>query len=366
MIIKINKTSYYKLRHKQKLGFLIKNIEKNSFEPKKTGILIVNLGTPKTTDYKDIRKYLKEFLSDRRVIELHPVIWQIILNLFVLTFRPLKTAKLYKKTLLKDSNELPLRHYTKKQSEKLQLILKKKYKNKVTAEWAMCYGSPSIINGIESLKNEDCDNIIIFPLYPQYSATTTASVCDCVFKNLMKMRVQPSVQICQPYGSSEIYIETLSKSIEEHLLSLKWKPEKILVSFHGLPQKYCDKGDPYRNHCKITYELIKNKLETKGYDFILTFQSRFGYNHWIKPYTNETIKNLALSGIKNIALICPGFPSDCLETLLEINIEAREVFMSHGGENFTYIPCLNDSEPHIKMLTALIERNLSDLVKKNT
>lgn len=333
-------------------------IYNKSSDSEKIGILIINLGTPNSTKWIEIYKYLQEFLSDKRVIELNPLLWKLILNIFILPFRTKKTVNLYKKAWLNDINESPLRYYTRKQSEKLQLALEKEYGENIIVDWAMRYGLPSIDSKIKNLKNKGCSKITILPLYPQYSATTTASVCDSVFKSLMKMRLQPSINICPPYAFSEIYINTISKTIQDHISSLDWKAEKILLSFHGLPKKYCDKGDPYREQCQKTSSLIEKKLKYKNDMLITTFQSRFGYTKWLEPYTDEVIKNIALSGVKNIAIICPGFASDCIETIEEICIQAKEIFISNGGKKFTYIPCLNDSEEHIKMLYNLIEKTI--------
>ena len=319
----------------------------------KTGVLIINLGTPDSTNWWDIRKYLKEFLSDRRVIEVNPIIWQLILNIFILTFRPGKTAHAYKKIWFKETNESPLLFYTKKQSEKL----KEKIANKnLFVDFAMRYGNPSIKSKLKFLKDQGCENIIILPLYPQYAAATTATVCDEVYRSLMKMRWQPSLQIIPHYESENLYISALASSIKNKIQSIDWKPELIIASYHGIPKSYFDKGDPYQCYCQKTSRLLKEKFN--DVEIQTTFQSRFGPQEWLKPYTDKTIDELPKKGIKNILVICPGFASDCVETLEEINIQARESFVENGGKNFDLIPCLNDSESHINLLKVLVERYL--------
>ena len=319
----------------------------------KTGILLVNLGTPVSTNWWDIRKYLKEFLSDRRVIEVNPILWKLILNLFILTFRPSKTAQAYKKIWLKDTNESPLRYFTRNQAEKL----KQRVGNKNTIiDFAMRYGEPSIKSKLHMLKDEGCENIIILPLYPQYAAATTATVCDEVYRTLMGMRRQPSLQIIPHYESEPLYINSLVKSIERKIKNINWKPDLIIASYHGIPKKYFDKGDPYHCYCHKTTRLLKEsfpKIEIQT-----TFQSRFGPQEWLKPYTDKTLESLPKQRVKNLLVICPGFASDCVETLEEINILGRETFLQNGGEKFDLIPCLNDNPDHIELLENLVKRYL--------
>ena len=319
----------------------------------KTGILIINLGTPDSTRWWDIRKYLKEFLSDRRVIEINPILWKIILNLFILTFRPAKTAHAYSKIWLKETNESPLLYYTRAQKEKL----KEKIENEnIIVDFAMRYGNPSIKSKLKLLKEKGCEKIIILPLYPQYAAATTATVCDEVYKTLMTMRWQPSLQIIPHYESEPLYIKALVNSIKNKIKNINWKPQMIIASYHGIPQSYFDKGDPYQCYCQKTTRLIKDifsEIEIKT-----TFQSRFGPQEWLKPYTDKTIDDLPNQGIKDILVICPGFASDCVETLEEINIQARESFLNNGGKNFDLIPCLNENPDHIELFETLIKRYL--------
>ena len=317
----------------------------------KTGVLLVNLGTPDSTSWWDVRKYLKEFLSDKRVIEVNFFLWQIILNLFILTFRPSKTAKAYKEIWMKKENMSPLRYYTEMQTKKL----KEKMKNeKIIIDHAMRYGNPSIKNTIENLQKNGCEELIILPLYPQYAAATTATVCDEVYRSLMKMRWQPSLQIIPHYESEPLYIDALVKSINKKISELNWKPDLIVASYHGIPKKYFDKGDPYHCYCQKTSRLIIEKFNTIPIQ--TTFQSRFGPQEWLQPYTDKTLENLPKEGKKNILVVCPGFSSDCVETLEEIAIQGKNSFFKNGGKNFDIVPCLNDNEDHINLLKHLVDR----------
>ena len=330
-------------------------MDKNHPEVKfgKTGVLIVNLGTPDSTKWLDIRKYLKEFLSDKRVIEVNPIIWKIILNVFILTFRPSKTAHAYKKIWRKDTNESPLLFFTRSQAEKLN---SKIGNEKIIVDFAMRYGNPSIKSRLNNLKESGCEHIIILPLYPQYAAATTATVCDEVYRSLMKMRWQPSLQIIPHYESEPMYIDALVESIEKKIKEINWKPDLIISSYHGIPKSYFEKGDPYQCYCQKTTRLITekfNKIEIKT-----TFQSRFGPQEWLKPYTDKTLEELPKQGIKNLLIICPGFASDCVETLEEINMAGRETFIASGGENFDLIPCLNDNSKHIELFQHLIKKHI--------
>ncbi len=319
----------------------------------KTGVLIINLGTPDSTSWWDIRKYLKEFLSDRRVIEVNPVLWQIILNLFILTFRPSKTAHAYKKIWLKETDESPLRYYTRNQAEKLR---KKVGNENIIVDFAMRYGNPSIRSKLTNLKTQGCENIIILPLYPQYAAATTATVCDEVYRSLMKMRWQPSLQIIPHYESEPLYINALVKSIDQKLKSISWKPDLIITSYHGIPKKYFEKGDPYHCYCQKTTRLIREKFSEV--EVQTTFQSRFGPQEWLTPYTDKVLESLPSKGIKKLLVICPGFASDCVETLEEINIQGRESFLKNGGEQFDLIPCLNDNTDQILLFDKLVKKYL--------
>ena len=319
----------------------------------KTGVLLVNLGTPDSTSWLDIRRYLKEFLSDKRVIEVNPLIWKIILNLFILTFRPAKTAKAYKEIWMEKENMSPLRYYTEKQAEKLFSLIQK---DKVFIDYAMRYGNPSIKSKISELHEKGCENLIILPLYPQYAAATTATVCDEVYRTLMNMRWQPSLKIIPHYESEPLYIDALVNSLKVKLSEISWKPDLIVASYHGIPKKYFEKGDPYHCYCHKTTRLISEKF--KEIDLKTTFQSRFGPEEWLQPYTDKTLENLPKEGKKNILVICPGFASDCVETLEEISIQGKESFLNAGGDKFELVPCLNDNKDHIELLRHLVNKNL--------
>ncbi|MDC2976497.1 ferrochelatase [Candidatus Pelagibacter sp.] len=319
----------------------------------KTGVLIVNLGTPDSTKWLDIRRYLKEFLSDRRVIEVNPILWQLILNLIILNLRPSKTAKAYKEIWMKDINMSPLMYYTKKQAEKVSNSISNE---EILVDFAMRYGNPSIKSKIKKLHDNGCENLVILPLYPQYAAATTATVCDEVYRTLMSMRWQPSLKIIPHYESDPLYIDALVNSINSKIENINWKPDLILASYHGIPKRYFDKGDPYHCYCHKTTRLISekfNEIEIKT-----TFQSRFGPEEWLQPYTDKTLERLPKEGVKNVLAICPGFSSDCVETLEEILIQGKESFMEAGGENFDMISCLNDNDDHIKLINSLIKRNI--------
>ncbi|RPH00047.1 MAG: ferrochelatase [Candidatus Pelagibacter sp. TMED118] len=318
----------------------------------KTGVLLINLGTPNSTKWWDIRKYLKEFLSDKRVIEVNPLIWKIILNVFILTFRPSKTAKAYKKIWMNKQNMSPLRYYTEMQSTKLN---SKIGNEKLIVDYAMRYGQPSIDSKIIDLKEQGCENLIILPLYPQYAAATTATVCDEVYRSLSTMRWQPSLQIIPHYESNPIYIDAIIKSIDKKLNQISWRPDLIIASYHGIPKIYFEKGDPYHCYCHKTTRLISEKMNLK-IPIITTFQSRFGPQKWLQPYTDKTLEKLPTEGKKSILVICPGFASDCVETLEEISMEGKASFIEGGGENFDFIPCLNDSKEHIDLFSNLVER----------
>ncbi len=317
----------------------------------KTGVLLVNLGTPDSTKWLDIRRYLKEFLSDRRVIEINPFLWKIILNLFILNLRPSKTAKAYKEIWMKKENMSPLRYFSIMQTKKL---LDRIGSKDIIVDYAMRYGNPSIRSKIFKLHEAGCEKLIVLPLYPQYAAATTATVCDEVYRVLMKMRWQPSLQIIPHYESEPLYIKALSNSLKIKISELGWEPDLILASYHGIPQKYFDKGDPYHCYCHKTSRLLSETFKTV--EIRTTFQSRFGPEAWLKPYTDITLENLPKEGKKNVVVICPGFSSDCVETLEEISIQGKESFMNSGGNNFDVVPCLNDSEDHINLLEQLTKR----------
>ncbi|PWV97225.1 ferrochelatase [Hoeflea marina] len=329
-------------------------------EARKVGVLLVNLGTPDATDFRSMRRYLREFLSDRRVIETPRAIWLPILYGIVLNTRPGRVGKAYQTIWNKDLDESYLRTYTRNQSDRLAEALGDHPTVKV--DWAMRYGQPSIADKLEALKAAGCDRIVLFPLYPQYAAATTATVNDKAFQALMKMRWQPALRTVPPYHDDPAYIEAIAASIEAHLATLDWEPEIVLSSFHGIPQSYFDKGDPYHCHCMKTARLVRERLGWSKERFMPTFQSRFGPEEWLQPYTDKTVEKLAKEGVKRIAVINPGFVSDCLETLEEIAGEAAEIFHHNGGEHFTHIPCLNDSTGGMDVIEAVVRRELQGWV----
>jgi ferrochelatase len=325
----------------------------------RVGVLLINLGTPDGTSYWPMRRYLKEFLSDRRVIETNRVLWWFILNCVVLVKRPFTSGAKYRSIWDTKRDESPLRTITRSQAEKVAQALAPKG---IAVDWAMRYGNPSIASRIEALIEEGCDRLLVFPLYPQYAAATTATANDKVFDVLKTLRDQPALRTVPPYPLDPVYIAALAHSIKAHLSALDFEPEAILASFHGVPQDYIDKGDPYQQQCVATVEALRAALGPLGAKLKLTFQSRFGRAEWIKPYTDQTVEALARSGVKRIAIVTPGFAADCIETLEEIAEENKEIFHEHGGEKFSYIPCLNDRAGGIKLLVHLIERELEGWV----
>ncbi len=324
---------------------------------RKIGVLLVNLGTPDATDYWSMRRYLKEFLSDPRVIEENRVKWWLVLNLIILTVRPGRKGRDYEKIWNRALDESPLRTITRSQSEKLAAHLMTA-QMPVAVDWAMRYGNPSIASRLQVLQRQGCDRILLVPLYPQYSAATTATVCDKAFEALMTMRWQPTLRVAPPYHDDPVYIEAIATSLEAALKKLSFVPEIVLASFHGVPKDYLLKGDPYHCHCAKTARLLRERLGLDEQRFRMTFQSRFGSAEWLKPYTDETVKALARQGVKNLAVVTPGFAADCLETLEEIAGENAEFFHHEGGENFAAIPCLNDSEAGMRVIGHVVRREL--------
>jgi ferrochelatase len=321
------------------------------------GVLLVNLGTPESTGYWAMRRYLKEFLSDRRVIEENRLKWWLILNLIVLTVRPGRKGRDYDKIWNKERNESPLKTITRSQSDKLDEILDKADR-RIRVDWAMRYGKPSIRSRLEALVAQNCERILIVPLYPQYAAATTATVCDEAFRALKRMRFQPTLRVAAPYYAEQVYIDALAASLNAALAKLKFKPEVIVASYHGMPEEYVARGDPYLKQCTETTALLRKKLKMPEERLIMTFQSRFGTAEWIKPYTDATVKSLAEQGVRNIAVITPGFSADCLETLEEIAMENATIFREAGGENFAAIPCLNDTPGGMAVIRDVVVREL--------
>ncbi|MCJ8144327.1 ferrochelatase [Ancylobacter sp. A5.8] len=321
------------------------------------GVLIVNLGTPDGTDYWSMRRYLREFLSDRRVIEVNRVLWWFLLNVVILSRRPQAKGKDYETIWNKERNEGPLRTITRAQSEKLSAALAP-LDQRLVFDWAMRYGTPSIASRIEALQKIGCERILLVPLYPQYAAATSATVCDAAFDQLKKMRWQPVLRVAPHWPDEPTYIEALANSITTELAKLDWEPELVLASFHGIPKSYFAKGDPYQCYCHQTTRLVREKLGWPEGKLKLTFQSRFGKEEWLQPYTDKTVEALAKSGVKRLAVITPGFVADCLETLEEIGGENAEIFLHNGGEKFHFIPCLNDSDGGMAVLEAVVKREL--------
>src|SRR3979411_856689 len=322
----------------------------------RVGVLLVNLGTPDSGDAGGVRVYLKEFLSDPRVIEDQGLLWKLVLNGIILRTRPSRKARDYRKIWNTEKNESPLKTITRAQSDKLTAAIADH--DHVVDDWAMRYGNPSIRSRIDALMTQGCDRLLVVPLYPQYSAATSATVCDEVFRVLGEMRAQPTLRVTPPYYDDPDYIEALAISINAHLKTSPFQPEIIVASFHGMPQKYIDKGDPYQAQCIATTDALRKRLGLEASKLILTFQSRFGFDEWLQPYTDKTIEQLAKDGPRRIAVVMPGFSADCLETLEEIAQENAEIFRHNGGEQFAAIPCLNDSDPGMDVIRQLVLREL--------
>src|ERR1700730_4369548 len=325
-------------------------------QPARVGVLLVNLGTPDSADASGVRAYLREFLSDPRVIEDQGLKWKLLLNGVILRIRPGRKARDYRKIWNTEKNESPLKTITRAQSDKLAAAIADH--DHVVVDWAMRYGNPSIRSRIDALTAQGCDRLLGVPLYPQYSAATSATVCDEVFRVLGDMRAQPTLRVTPPYYDDPDYIEALAVSINTHLATLPFQPEMIVASFHGTPQKYVDKGDPYQAQCIATTDALRKRMGLEASKLILTFQSRFGFDAWLQPYTDQTIERLAKAGVRRIAVVMPGFSADCLETLEEIAQENAEIFKHHGGEQFAAVPCLNDSDPGMDVIRQLVLREL--------
>ncbi|MGY3442685.1 MULTISPECIES: ferrochelatase [unclassified Bradyrhizobium] len=325
-------------------------------KPERVGVLLVNLGTPDTADAAGVRVYLREFLSDPRVIEDQGLLWKLILNGIILRVRPARKARDYLKIWNTERNESPLKTITRSQADKLAEAIADH--DHVVVDWAMRYGNPSIKERIEALAAQGCGRLLVVPLYPQYSAATSATVCDEAFRVLAGMRAQPILRVTPPYYDDPDYIEALAVSINAHLATLPFQPEIIVASFHGMPKEYVDKGDPYQAQCIATTNALRKRLGLDAVRLILTFQSRFGNAEWLQPYTDKTIEKLAKDGVRRVAVVTPGFSADCLETLEEIAQENAEIFRHNGGEQFAAVPCLNDSDPGMAVIRQLVLREL--------
>jgi ferrochelatase len=333
----------------------VESTQSKTVPASRIGVLLVNLGTPDTADAKGIRVYLREFLSDPRVIERQGLLWQTILNGIVLPIRSGRKAKDYLKIWNNEKNESPLKTITRGQSDKLGALLSEQ---NVIVDWGMRYGNPSIKSRIDALTAQGCDRLLVVPLYPQYSAATSATVVDKVAAALAQMRAQPTVRFTPPYYDDPAYIDALAVSIERHLATLPFKPETIIASFHGMPQSYIAKGDPYQAQCIATAEALRRRMGLDDKALMLTFQSRFGYEEWLQPYTDKTVERLAKEGVKRVAIVTPGFSADCIETLEEIAQENAEIFHANGGTDFAAIPCLNDSDTGMEMIRRIVSREL--------
>ncbi len=320
-------------------------------QPETTGVLLVNLGTPDAPTTAAVRRYLAEFLSDPRVVEMPRLLWMPILHGIILRTRPARSAKAYRKIWTELGS--PLLTISREQQQALQQILDPQIQQPVRVELAMRYGNPSIASGLESLRRHNARRIIVLPLYPQYSATTTASTFDAITQELQKWRWLPDLQFISHYHDNPDYIEALANNVQQYWQQ-HGQAEKLLMSFHGIPQEYADAGDPYPDQCNTTARLLAEKLELGTDEWAISFQSRLGRKEWIKPYTDATLKEWGVANVKSVNVICTGFPSDCLETLEEIAVENRELFIAAGGGEYGYIPALNSSPEHMQVLAEIV------------
>ncbi len=323
----------------------------------KIGVLLVNLGTPEGTSYWPMRRYLREFLSDPRVIEAPRALWLPLLHLVILTTRPARKGRDYQAIWNKERDEGPLKTITRSQAEKLCARVAD-LSDRLIVDWAMRYGKPAIADKIDALRAQGCDRLLVVPLYPQYCAATSATVADATFDALKKLRWQPTLRMAAPFYDEPAYIGGLAEALRDNLAKLPFAPDKIIVSWHGIPQEYFDKGDPYYCHCAKTTRLLSEATGLTD-KFVMTFQSRLGPKQWLKPYTLDTIESLPAQGVRNIAVVAPGFFADCLETLEELGVENRRAFHKAGGENFALLPCLNDSDAAIAILSDVTRRELA-------
>ena len=324
----------------------------------KVGVLLSNLGTPDGYDYWSMRRYLGEFLSDRRVIDYSPWLWQPLLQLIILTKRPFSSGAAYKSIWNNEAGESPLMTITKSQTIAVQAAITNRFDSSVMVKFCMRYGNPSTASVVQEMVDAGCQKILFFPLYPHYAGPTSATANDEFFRSLMKQTWQPVVRTVTPYFDRADYIDALASSIETAYSKAKVRPEVLLCSYHGVPKRYLIQGDPYHCQCQKTTRLIRERLGWDKTQIVTTFQSKFGPEQWLQPYTVEEVARMARVGQKNIAVCAPAFSADCIETLEEINEEIKDSFVEAGGEHFTYIPCLNDSEKHIDVLTSIISENL--------
>ena len=319
------------------------------------GILLCNLGTPDAPRPAELRRYLKEFLSDPRVVEIPRLLWWMILNLIILRIRPRRSAKLYQSVWTEAGS--PLMLYSQGQVKAVKQRLAEKYGD-IPVVLGMRYGNPSMASAIKELTDQNVRDIIVLPLYPQYAGATTGSTFDAIAKTFTKLRWVPELQFINGYHKSEGYLDALCSTIKRHI-DEHGQPDKLVFSYHGTPERYLKNGDPYHCFCHQTTRLVREKLGFDESQVMTTFQSRFGREPWLQPYTDKTLEQLPKDGVKHVAVICPGFSSDCLETIEEINMEARESFIESGGEHFHYIPCLNNEPAHIDALVSILEKRLA-------
>ncbi len=329
--------------------------EYNHHQLEKTGVLLTNLGTPDSCDTSGVRRYLREFLWDPRVVEVPRPVWWMVLNLFILTTRPARSAKAYQKIWTEEGS--PLLTISRQQAERLQSSLDQHYPDQFEVVVAMRYGNPSIADGLEKLRKAGVRKVLVFPLYPQYSATTTASTFDAVTAELQRWRWIPELRFINHYHDANDYISSLEQSIRDYWQE-HGQADKLIMSFHGIPKDYLLKGDPYFCECQKTARLLADKLQLTDSQWQITFQSRLGAKEWLKPYTDKTLESLGKDGLKSVQVICPGFSADCLETLEEIAMENRDIFLEAGGESYQYIPCLNTKDQHINMMHKLVEQHV--------
>ncbi len=327
-------------------------------KPAKVGVLLANLGTPDGYDYWSMRRYLNEFLSDRRVIDYSPWIWQPLLQLVILTKRPFSSGAAYKSIWNEEAGESPLMTITKAQAARITETMQERHGDAVMVDFCMRYGNPSTRSKVRAMVEAGCRKILFFPLYPHYAGATSATANDEFFRALTHEKWQPDVRTVPAYFEHPLYIEALAQSIETAYSGLEKRPDVLVCSYHGVPKRYLMEGDPYHCQCQKTTRLLKERLGWLDHEIVTTFQSRFGPEEWLKPYTVDEVARLAETGKRNIAVCAPAFSADCIETLEEINEEIKESFEEAGGESFTYIPCLNDDAAHIEALTAVIDENL--------
>lgn len=338
-----------------RVNFVGESLQSSQVDNLKTGVLLVNLGTPDEPTAPALRRYLAEFLNDPRVVEAPRLLWNFILHGIILRVRPKKSAALYKTVWTEQGS--PLLDISLKQRDKLRNILKERFGDDVIAELGMRYGNPSVSSALLALKQQGVNRLVVLPMFPQYSGATSGSVFDAVADELKKWRWVPELHFISTWHCQESYIQSLTNSVKAQF-EKTGKPDKLIFSFHGTPKSYLDKGDPYFYYCQMTAQAVANNLELKETVYKVCFQSRFGREEWLKPYTDETLEELPKQGVRNIAILCPGFVADCLETIEEIGEENREIFMAAGGESYHYIPCVNDDDVFIAAMAQLVSHQL--------